>query len=445
VGFADSAAPYNRRMEINEEEMKQRGISWRVCVIATVLWDVCILISVYLLYGAMTGAGMLGCSEDGKGCGSVLATKWSNVLGVPVTVPAIVVYVLAIGCLWVCHLRPNGALGRGAGRLLMLLIGAMAAAGAWFTYAQIGLIGQVCWYCTTTHALGIIGGGVVFFGSRDWRKDGVLTGVFPGTFKPWAWVAVGMVWAMLLPGMARDKAPQVTSLKAASFGKGTGYDVDSGKGADRVISILEGRLFMKPEQFPILGSPDAKVVLVEMFDYTCPHCRNMSGVMERARARYGGELAVIPLYTALAQPCNKMASYNVLHMDSCALGKMGIAVSRIDREKWKAYDAFVMKGEYPPPLGEVRAFAEGLVGKERLAEEMAKAPVESMVQTNLEIYRQIKGIVGAASLPILIHRGEMIIGYPSKEEDLFKLMEKSFGLVPVGGAQTRPAETQAGK
>ncbi len=430
------------------EEVIQRPIPRVVGTIATVLWAGCFGISAYLYYKVATGGAILGCSEGNKGCGSVLASKWSNVLGVSVTLPAMAVYALAIMCVWVSATKPDSAVGRGAGRLLMLLIGAMVASAVWFTYAQIGLVKEICGYCTTAHVLGIVGAGITYFGGVAWRVDGVRTGMFPGSFKPATWVVVGMVWALLLPGLAREKAVGVTSLgKGFAGSAGTGFDVDTGTGDSRTISILQGRLFLKPSQFPVLGRRDAKVIVVEMFDYTCPHCRNMARVLEKARDRYAGELAVLPLYTSLGHQCNPNASYNVMHGDSCELGKMGIAIARIDKAKWLEYDAFVMKGETAPPVAEVKAFAESLVGKAKLEEEVAKPSVDAMVQSNLAIYRQIRTLVGQASLPILIYKGEMIIGYPGKEEDLYKLLESSYGLKPVAAATrpaTRPAGTQPG-
>ena len=41
----------------------------------------------------------------------------------------------------------------------------------------------------------------------------------------------------------------------------------------RLITVTNNRTTLDVRQWPLIGDPDAKYIFVEMFDYTCPHCR----------------------------------------------------------------------------------------------------------------------------------------------------------------------------
>ncbi len=49
----------------------------------------------------------------------------------------------------------------------------------------------------------------------------------------------------------------------------------------REVSFLNGKMRLDMYQEAVIGSPTAKYVVVEIMDYTCPHCRKMHAHLRR--------------------------------------------------------------------------------------------------------------------------------------------------------------------
>ena len=68
----------------SEPDAGQADAARWLIVLAGVLTLAALLISAYLSMQALTGQAVAGCGAD-DGCGAVLASPWSKVLGVPVS------------------------------------------------------------------------------------------------------------------------------------------------------------------------------------------------------------------------------------------------------------------------------------------------------------------------------------------------------------------------
>ena len=113
-------------------------------------------INLFLLvhHFADASAGIAGCG--GGSCEDVLASRWSALFGVPVTVFGALVY-----CVLMLSLTPRGR------ALATPLLGMIAGAAAWFIFAQFVLLGKFCPWCMTAHGVGIA---VVILGALRFRN-----------------------------------------------------------------------------------------------------------------------------------------------------------------------------------------------------------------------------------------------------------------------------------
>ncbi|HJQ78546.1 MAG TPA: vitamin K epoxide reductase family protein, partial [Lacipirellulaceae bacterium] len=73
---------------------------------------------------------------------------------------------------------------------------------------------------------------------------------------------------------------------------------------ERLVKFLGGKLTLDVYKHPLIGSPNAPHVMVEMISYDCPHCRKMHGIMKKGLARYGDELAIIVMPIPFEKGCN---------------------------------------------------------------------------------------------------------------------------------------------
>jgi len=106
--------------------------------------------SAYQTYTHYAGSGLLGCSASGDACVVVQHSAEAYVFGIPVAVLGMVFYVFVVAIMspWAW---------RWAQREVYLIRLAAMLAGIGFVlyllYAELFLIGSICLYCTSVHAI----------------------------------------------------------------------------------------------------------------------------------------------------------------------------------------------------------------------------------------------------------------------------------------------------
>ena len=106
----------------------------------------------------------------------------------------------------------------------------------------------------------------------------------------------------------------------------------------RLVSVSGNKFRLNSRHWPLLGNPDAKYIFVEMFDYTCPHCRSTHRAIDGAFKEYGDDLAVIALPVPLDGSCNDtVRNTSSSHANACELARISVAVWRVDRSKFRDF------------------------------------------------------------------------------------------------------------
>ena len=101
-----------------------------------------ICLNLYLLSWRVADAGIAGCG--GGSCEEVLASRWSEVFGVPVTVIGALVYAGLLVSLTSWDRR-----------LTLPLLGAILGAVFWFVFVQAVFLGKFCPWCLAAHGVGL--------------------------------------------------------------------------------------------------------------------------------------------------------------------------------------------------------------------------------------------------------------------------------------------------
>ena len=220
----------------------------------------CLLISGWMIYHSLSGTQLAGCGA-GSPCDSVMGSRWAWTLGgVPVSLPAAVVYLL----LGICVLFLGGSsaesksLDRTLWRLMPLLGGCIVGAALWFAWLQAGVLHAFCRYCTALHILGCVAAIIVLIFAR---KSG---------FRPLIPFAAGLVAAALFAFV------QFRTLPDAIY--------DSGSTSDNLPAFTAGEV-------PTLeGRSDAPEDLILLFDFQCNHCRRLHAYLPEFMELAGGQL-----------------------------------------------------------------------------------------------------------------------------------------------------------
>jgi uncharacterized membrane protein len=108
-------------------------------------------VSIYLTIAHFTESALAGCSESGLvNCTKVTTSPQSFVFGIPVAVLGLAFFVFAVAIMspWAW---------RAARREIHLLRIASVVAGIgfvlWLVYAELFIVGSICLYCTSVHAI----------------------------------------------------------------------------------------------------------------------------------------------------------------------------------------------------------------------------------------------------------------------------------------------------
>jgi uncharacterized membrane protein/protein-disulfide isomerase len=362
-------------------------------------------IAVYFLWASAVAGGRVAGCGDGEdfGCGHVLRSRWSRWLGLPVALPAAALYALALGALFGIGPGRTRSVARLSWQLLAVLAVTLAGSACWFLGLQALVLQTFCGYCVTAHGCGLLLAGFVF-----WYGPFVRPAAGRRAGKPEALALVSLgaaAMGVLIAGQLLVVPPPP--------------DMQVG----RTVALADGAIRLDVAKHPRLGPAQAKYVLVEMFDYTCEHCRVTAGYLEEARERYGDQLAILVLVVPLNYDCNKhVRTLNPLQKHACTYARLALAVWQANPDTFPAYHSWFLKSQPSPEAA--RRHAAELVGAEALSRALSDGEVERQIQENVAIYAQY----GGGTLPKLIYGPHTARGQPANAQQLFDYLEENVGL-----------------
>lgn len=402
-------------------------------VVARVLLLGAIGLSSYLAWISLSGSEVAGCGPESS-CHEVLNNRWAYWFGIPVSLLALPVYVgLFIATL--SSQRKRGAGQRAdqlTARAALVFCILIAGAAFWFTGLQYFVIQAFCPYCLSTHLIGLVAAGIIFFkrkqfpfarfqaGSKANASVAILT---PKTFVTGALgIAILSVGQILSP----YKAPAVATATDESV------RIEAPK-PERTLSLHEGEFELKLSELPLIGNADADQVIVSLFDYTCIHCRRMHHTLTDVQTRLGDKLAVVNLVSPLDAACNVTmqrlhARTPSAHINACKYAMLGLAVWHANRAASKSFEEWMFEGDRAPPLAEAYQHAAELLGGEAPLESALRDPwVARQLRTNTLIYDANQRKYNKGSMPQLIIGSKITFGNYKSEQELYDNLEEQFG------------------
>lgn len=184
---------------------------------------------------------------------------------------------------------------------------------------------------------------------------------------------------------------------------------------------LAGKARLNVADWPLAGSLDAKHIFVEMFDYTCPHCRSThQTALKDLKKRFGDDVAYVALCVPLDADCNKFVqATSAEHAEACELGRLAVAVWLADRKKFPEFHDWLFDGQHSRRVSEARRKAVALVGEERLQKMRATSTCSKYIERNVELYE----LVGAGSVPKLIFDDSIVVGTVGSADAIIEALQ----------------------
>ena len=287
------------------------------------LCSACLLLAGWMLYNSLSGGSLAGCGA-GSICDSVLESPWAYVLwGVPVTLPAAVVYLLLVLCLlFLSGKRAEScSLDRLIWPLMLFLSGCILGAVVWFGWLQVGVLHALCKYCIALHLLGCIAAVLIIKNGKDYCPHPLM----PFGFGVAAAAIFTMVQVNTLPEAVQDSGPVEVSLPAFEEGE---------------VPVIQG---------------EGEESLTLLFDFQCSHCRRLHRMLPSLTGQYRIFLVPVPLSSA----CNPYIPSSGIDRfaGSCQLTRLAMAVwYTLPGEAMPYWDYLLDKGATPADA-ETRALA----------------------------------------------------------------------------------------
>ncbi|MFG0287058.1 MAG: vitamin K epoxide reductase family protein [Rhodopirellula sp. JB044] len=447
--------PYTER----EEGQRVPAVARWVMLVCS---SVALVTSGYLVWSAVTMSPVAGCGGGNLfNCDHVLHSRWSKVLSIPVSVPAILTHMTVIGLLLarVENRRIDELRWTGIG------IASIAAGGAavWFIGLQIFALGHLCPYCLVAHVAGLLLATTYLlvcpFSLRSMMRivgcgGGMLALLIamqvgsdaPPTFETIEYPAT--------PAESGDDAeavdasdemlfapPSSVSTESSGFDRLATYQSvnlarfalalvdpsmtllgDVGTTSEpkfRTVQVLGG-VKLSTKDWPLIGSPDAEIVFVEMFDYTCPHCQRTHASLNAAREHFGEKLAVITLPVPLDRKCNStVQATHSSHAESCDLSKLAVAVWLADHTQFETFHDYLFDSK--PAYAQARRHASSLVKEERLAEVLNGSVPHDYIQRHVQLYKR----AGSGKIPKIMFPKVTTVGAVDSSQSMIDLINRN--------------------
>lgn len=362
--------------------------------VAMLLALVALGVSGYLSVQTLTEQPVAGCGGD-EGCGAVLASPWSKVLGLPVSLLGSAAYVAVLVGLGLRIFKQ--AKSRLADFLLLAAAPAMLIAAVWYSYIQLVEIQAICPYCMIDHGIGVV-------------LAVLLPMIVLGKtlLKPALPIALGTVSCVAMLGVQHLTLAEDTQSTANLF---VDRDGDQMIDANRYVSMFGGELQFVLQETPHLGDPTARQVVGLIFDYACPHCRSTHLLIEDALEQKPEALVVVPLPISIQENDNPfIQSDNARFDDSYELAVLAQAVAAIDMNKWRVFDKWLFSEqtvvEFPRNLDAARTKAIELVGQAALDQQMSE-PALAVHRAVIDRNIQLMGLLpeDARYIPVVTSPG----------------------------------------
>lgn len=416
-----------------------------------------------LLIIAMCGAGYLawvslhhgavaGCGIE-SGCNAVLGSRWAYWMGIPVSVPAVLVYVALFASTILLQKNSSPDDQRGSWLAIIILSVTMAGAAFWFVSLQVFVIQSFCKYCLTAHVCGFTAALICLMNipyatdpdTPMWTTGSGKRGI-PRHVMP-ALVLTGLTCVAVLVGgqvLVEKQRNVVKVLKNSSTAganqlalqlPGASPEVlppspNAKLIASHTVALYTNEFIINFDEVPMLGSLDASNVIVCLFDYTCPHCQALHPILDQVGHDFSNQLAIVCLPVTLSPDCNPFiprASARASPI-SCDLARLGLAVFRVNPQLHQEFDDWIFSTPRPPMPQKARAYAEQLVGADKLKAALNDPWTEKQLVTDCKLQRANWLAVDSSALPQIVMGDAVSSGPINSLEHLELLLNRYMGV-----------------
>ena len=439
----------------------RQGRKWLIPVQA--LLGVAIMGAGYLAWVSISNGPVAGCGP-GSGCDKVLQSRWAYWLTLPVSVPAVLVYLALLGGTILARKWSSSDEERGAWAAIIPLAVVVAGAALWFIGLQGLVIKAFCKLCVAAHLCGFTAA-LLCLRRIPLAEDPAAPMWSSGSSKrgvPRAaallLVLAGLAGVAVLAGgqLLVQKERNVVAVPPAGgvqLARGAAAALPARKGtnstpaaaggqsvsqppspnarliAPRLLSLYNNQFLIRLGDVPMMGSRDATNVIVYLFDYACPHCRELHGILAAAERQLSNQLGIVTLPMPMSTNCNPLIPGHFLsNTNSCDYTRLGLAVWVAKPEAQRQFDDWFFAPEKPVSVEQAREYAARLVGAEPLGTALTNSWLQEQITTDCLLHHANWEASGRPTMPQLILGQAVSVGPLNSVEHLLALLNRYLGM-----------------
>lgn len=344
-----------------------------------------------LVWLGLSDDPVVGCGAGG--CNAVLGSRWAKVFLLPVSWYGAFFYVTWVGC-ELSGIRMHR----------VWLAGAAVGAAVWFIGVQAFILKAFCPWCMSVHGVGLLLGVVV--GISDGRN--AVGKLLPGALAS----CLGL-------GLAQVYGPVSASHLMESMDGRAGETSDA-----RYASFDGGKIRFALDEYPRLGSPTAKHVIVEMFDYQCASCRMMSGHLKALVEAYPEQVAVLLVPVPMDRACNDFLTKGGDYEGSCAISRIALAVWAAQPGSFGEFHDAMMRD---PSEAIARDLALAFLEQTQIDAAVREGSMQDLLDRNIRAWKRLSST--SSSLPkLLISDRRILHGLPATRQVFLDIMKTELSL-----------------
>ena len=194
-----------------------------------------------------------------------------------------------------------------------------------------------------------------------------------------------------------------------------------------MVGVLSPKYTTDIYEHLVLGSPETEHLVFKLFDYTCPHCREMHHQMDDVRGQFDGKIAVVLVLVPMNTGCNKaIKSTHPKHRNACLYARLALAVWRHKPEAFTEFHVWMMEDTNPPPPDLARRRAGEVIGHELLEDATSDPRSDEHIAECVKIYEDC----GSGRIPKLILNYSIVTGETKTVDELLELLKTYLQITP---------------
>lgn len=324
----------------------------------------------------------------------------------------------------------------------ILLPLSMIAGGAaiWFLALQVLVIRRLCLYCSVVHVFGLVIASMMLLDTPlvlGAAQQTLLQSRVSITLAVLSVILFVLGQLLVRPQTYVVKREQRTAQDlsernestqqfTASHGHENDAEIKAITAPTKLVTLFNGRVVLKVDEWPILGTRGARFIIAFLFDYTCPTCQRMHRVLAQAARAFQADMGILLISVPQDPTCNpKVRMSSALNPYACRYTRLALAVWTATPQNYPEFERRLLEPEELPPIGLALQYARELTGENDIDPSVTDPQLDGRITQAIAINQSLD----TERIPALLMPRALIAGEVTSIQELRKILADELGVI----------------